>query len=142
MCSTPGQSPRERCCPRHLARSLMHLEPGFCSIVRSLCLRSVLFSFFSVKTQQPWLVALLGSLLHHLRHSLRGSADKCVHGEHGLPKTWAPQLVSTSLVGFPCWQHALSASDCFTSFGDPMLTEGRETKGMLEKVHRTFTFQV
>lgn len=82
VCSTSEQSPKDRCCSRCCLWQgvgylcLMHLQPGFSSAVRSICLRSLLFSFYSVKTPQPWLVALLGSLILHLRASLRASAKK------------------------------------------------------------------
>lgn len=115
---------------------LMHLQPGFCSTVRSICLRSVLFSFCSVKNPQPWLVALLGSFIHHLRHSLRDFADNYIDGEqargfHG-HHNWSALAWWVFLANnLHCLPLITVASPALVT---PCSHRGRRQKEMLEKV--------
>lgn len=82
VCSMSVQSSRDWCCPRCSGKE--QVTCVWCTLILAVSPQSnpsasgQCCSLFTVKTLLPWLVALLGSLFHHLKPSLGASANKYI----------------------------------------------------------------
>lgn len=101
--------------------------------------QSGLFFFHSVKTLQPWLVAFLGSLIHHLRPSLRALAGNYADGEQAMGflkhghHSWSALAWWVFLANnMHCLPLITVASPALVT---PCSQRGKRQKGTPEKVH-------